>query len=209
MAALADAKCTEGLPTACRLAGTLKAGTPCVSGLQCATGHCAFDENAACGKCAPVLATDALCEESIMAFGGGCDSGALCVPARDPERADYPVAARCIPPYADKGQSCEGAPCAPGLACRQISTNPASMTCGRPLAVGEACSEASAPCAQGTACVMGKCTAKSGEGETCFPVQYPPFVVSTNTCGDGLACAGTCKPITMGSAGESCNVNTR
>jgi hypothetical protein len=210
--ALASLACDAAIPDACAAAeGSLIDDTPCVSGLQCASGHCARDDRDACGRCAPRVTEGGACEVSTMALGGGCAYGLQCTWTFGADAYEVARVPRCGPIPGIEGESCgDERPCAAGLFCRRAPPTSDERTCAPALPEGAACSPAAAEtgepgCIGGTACVGGACTT-SKAGEACMGAGGPSFLI--DNCEGALACdseSKTCKEIALGQAGDACD----
>ncbi len=130
-----EALLNNGTPSACQIPGTLAAGSPCGSDVQCA-GSNAYCKVAtgSCGVCSTRAAGGGTCTA-----GNDCQPGLSCVTSG--------TTSTCVAPAA-QGASCSATtPCQASLAC-------INGTCGQPLAAGAACTQSADTCngAQGYYC---------------------------------------------------------
>lgn len=208
--ALSAAACedviADRLPAACRPAGSLDAGKPCGTGLQCQSGFCAGASDAgACGICAPPVQAGGAC------LAGKCPSGLSC-------RSNVCVASKKLGEACSAtsqcgiGQVCDGHVCATARAAGELcaldadcnwldglycSFGTSRCTKVSIAAVGESCG----PSSQGDtkACAAaGEC----GGAELCIARPKETEACSANgpKCSPGLAClAGACAAFDPGS----------
>jgi hypothetical protein len=172
-AATCDALLDNGAPAACQIAGTLAAGTPCGSDLQCAGSD---------GYCKPTTGSCGVCS-SRAALGGACGANDDC--QRGFVCATSATPATCVTPGA-AGATCSTAqPCVASLAC-------VNGTCGTPIAAGATCTPAAADA----------CDAPGGyycsAAGVCTQVQTAAAGAACGESTTGITeCAeGTCKPVT-------------
>jgi len=165
--------------------GTQPIGTPCATGLQCASGACSLEGNVAsasgaqfCGSCVPPR--PAQCIQSYEACGsaGGCSLKA--------ETCE-------VQTQRGVGERCSPGDCKLGLRCRIESKEgaPAGSGYGRciaPLGPGERCADelnSHLPCVTGYDCNGETCMPTFGEGEPC---NWAP--TQRRACGRDLRCEG-------------------
>lgn len=196
--AYTSASCEDVLsnnsPSACHVHGSLPAGSPCGSDLQC-TGdqsYCKLSTTAMCGVCSTRATAGGACTQS-----SDCQQGLACV-------TNGGAAGTCAAPGA-AGATCDAThPCKGDLAC-------AGGTCKTPVEAGAACSATDDACdlpkgaycnptgmvcAQvGTAMAGGACGVVTGGYAVC---------TGAATCAAGTCKAAAADGATCGSNGASC-----
>ncbi len=194
--ALAEAACDDVTPPACKLAGSLKAGSPCLYSQQCVADHFCKTEDGPCGKCARLPkggeACDSICDEGAWCSSGTCKKTLAdrdaCTPSDQCGRLSRCMldakssTSRCLPLRAE-GEACSMGECRPNLDCVGGKCVPRPP----PKKPGEACSSMF-DCLD-FSCVDHTCAALVGKGEPCgltFDKDYPQ-------CEVGLSCVkGKC-----------------
>jgi hypothetical protein len=180
--------------------GSLGLGSSCTTPLQCASGVCISDTNAAgvpsadCGHCDAAIADGQSCQfyESCVhgdeCSGGVCtkrvagSAGAVCVDDRDcafpnhceaQNASDATEALRCVAPKPAGGLCASNNDCLGDLVCG------GGGICGAPVAIGARCGFHECPV-----------------GSTCDDLDSPS--------GDSI-----CTPLTFGAPGASCDSQSR
>ncbi len=190
---------SNNTPSACQVHGSLAAGTPCGSGIQCSgDSYCNVPSNATCGVCAALVASGGSCSND-----GDCQKGLVC------HKPNGSGTGTCVAPVA-QGASCSagGAPCALPNVCFM-------GTCQAPGGAGAKCDAVANNCdfTQGLYCQSGTCTkvAVATAGQACGLVNG-----TYTLCGSGTQCMlagtsgmGTCSAAAAngaacGSNGQSC-----
>jgi hypothetical protein len=189
--------------------GAFPAGSPCVAGLQCASGHCAALAGD-CGACMRARANgescttagdvclDSVCTNGSCAttqvgvgvkcfqYGGSsaCNAGLVCKTLQGTEGDGF-----CAP-LGNAGDACQGAfQCVPSLACDD-------GRCVPWLPNGACCEPEKHQCVSG--CIDGICrqrTENQKEGESC----------QIDSCTAGLVCDGfVCTSQSLLAKGQQC-----
>lgn len=179
--------------------GTLPAGSPCVSRLQCAAGRCDKAIGSACGACAVACAGDSACGTEEGCIAGACVSlpsaGEVCtVDRRCRQGATCDLTGRCAPLGARGDRCALPDSCRLGLFCSFRT-----WTCEGRVAAGEACELAPKSCADGFGC------ARTGTSTLCLPMVETGAACAGAVCPPMDFCGGSpaiCVP--LGADGESC-----
>lgn len=188
--ALSSTSCADlesnSQPSACQIAGTLAAGTPCGANEQCAgpNGYCKIASGAVCGACATLSAAGGTCS-----VNGDCQTGLVC------GTAVGATSGACVTPGA-AGAMCDAAhPCQGTLGCY-------NATCSSPVEAGQACDVLAQNCdfGQGQYCDLSSkvCaqvqTATAGEacGHSASTNTYTVCANEAPCNGSSLTTPGTC-----------------
>lgn len=200
-------------------AGTFSEGSPCVAGLQCASGHCAglAGTCGACQRgrsdgescttagdvCLDSVCTSGLCTKTQVGVGakcfqyGGfsaCNAGLVCKALQGTEGDGF-----CAP-LGNAGDACQGAfQCVPSLACddgRCVPWLPNGACCepGKKQCVSECidgiCRQRTENQKEGESCQIDSCAA----GLECdgFVCTIPSFLAKGQQCWAGGGSTGTC-----------------
>lgn len=183
-------------PCALNTAGSLAAGTSCVTGAQCSGGTCTADEASPdggellCGTCVTPPAIGQSC-----ANGQTCGPNAACLDGASGGETCVAVT------YAAAGASCSGVTqCNAGLYCDT------TLTCATPGGAG-------APCSEDEACALPLvCPATTGSSTCQMPGASGAPCEDDLDCGSGLGCdynLHTCGTVTWVSAGQTCSASAR
>lgn len=219
---LANASC-DSLPRSCStIVGTLDAGAPCATDVQCNTGNCARNPKAKpsyCGVCRATLPAGMACKESrdcnvdLACVGGACvpskgnvnDPCASTGDCRAPNHCDV-TSMKCASPI-DENKPCKKPfECKIGLTCT-------SGLCVKPLGLGAACTTGT-DCAPGYVCDelgTSRCVKAvfAGPGEKCDGIT---ILCRKSTCrsvdaDDAGATTFLCP--TIAAENEGCDPNNR
>ena len=172
----------KGTPSACAVQGTLPAGTPCGSDVQCSgsAGYCKFTSGS-CGVCSTRSAAGGSCAAS-----NDCQPGLTC-------QLGTGATGSCVTPGA------QGAPCSPAQPC-QASFVCLNAACSTPLAAGAACNPVTNGCngAMGYYCSAASVCAQvqtSAAGGACGFSASGVTTCTKATCKVGTGATGTCEAL--------------
>lgn len=206
--ALAGESCTTVrngvLPTACQVAGSVAAGSPCGTNGQCQTNYCKLGSSGTCGVCAAIEAAGASCTAD-----GDCGPGNICAnqtcAAPGTAGATCNATQRCQPSLACNtttgvceayvttpggscagGHSCDGTLglfCSPSMICAQATLAPYGGACGF-------VASSFALCADGGSCITGgalsgTCATPLADGQGCNGDAGTPSCLLPATCTNG------------------------